>query len=70
MVKEILPAFSSKYIPNLKEYREAGIANLEKEYLEKLLSVSKGNIKEAGKISGLSRSRLYGLLKKHNIERP
>ncbi len=65
-----ISTFSSKYMPSLKECREAGIAKLEKEYFEKLLMVTKGNVKESGKISGLSRSRFYGLLKKHNIERP
>lgn len=68
--KSDLSGFPSKYMPSLKECRETGIGKIEKEYLEKLISVTKGDVRESGRISGLSRSRLYGLLKKHNIERP
>lgn len=40
----------------------------EKEYIEKILEQTKGNIKEASKISGLSRKAIYEILKKHNID--
>lgn len=60
---------SSPLLPTLKGYRENGLAALEKEYLEKLLATSKGNVRQACQISGLSRSRLYGLLKKYEILR-
>ncbi|MFO7557877.1 MAG: helix-turn-helix domain-containing protein [Desulfobacterales bacterium] len=43
--------------------------SLEQEYLEKLIASINGNIQEACRISGLSRSRLYGLMKKYNITR-
>ena len=68
--KSNLSGLTSKYMPTLKEFRETGIAKIEKEYLEKLIMVTKGDVKESGRISGLSRSRLYGLLKKHNIGKP
>ena len=68
--KSDLPGLSLNYMPTLKEFRENGIARIEKEYLEKLIAVTRGDVKESGRISGLSRSRLYGLLKKHNIEKP
>jgi len=68
--KSDLSGLSSKYMPSLKECRETGIAKIEKEYLEKLIAATKGDVRESGRVSGLSRSRLYGLLKKHNIERP
>lgn len=42
--------------------------NFEKEYIEKLLIQTKGNIKEISKISGLSRKAIYEILKKHNID--
>ncbi len=60
---------SSSTLPTLKGYREAGLTTLEKEYLEKLMVSTHGNIKNACKISGLSRSRLYGLMKKYDITR-
>ncbi|MFZ5572105.1 MAG: sigma-54-dependent transcriptional regulator [Thermodesulfobacteriota bacterium] len=67
--KLVKPDMSSTMLPSLKDYRETGMASLEKEYLEKLMAATQGRIKEAGKLSGLSRSRLYGLMKKYNISR-
>jgi len=52
-----------KSLPNLREYRLA----MDLEYLQALLRQAGGNISLAGKISGLSRSSLYELLKKHNL---
>lgn len=60
---------SSSALSTLKLYREVGLNSLEQEYLEKLMACINGNIKEACRISGLSRSRLYGLMKKYNITR-
>lgn len=65
----VVPESNSNTLPPLKDYREAGLAALEKEYLEKLMVSTKGRIKDAGMISGLSRSRLYGLMKKYNVSR-
>ncbi len=53
-------------LPQLKDYREAAVAKSESRYLEKLMSLTQGDIKEACRISGISRSRLYSLLKKYN----
>jgi len=53
--------------PTLRDVRKAGVALLEKQYLQALVSRTHGNVKEALRISGLSRSRLYGLLKAHDI---
>jgi two-component system NtrC family response regulator len=53
-----------------RDFREAGVSNLEQQYLHDLMLFTKGNITEACRISGLSRSRLYGLLKKHKISTP
>jgi transcriptional regulator of acetoin/glycerol metabolism len=53
--------------PKLRDVRKVGIALLEKQYLQALVSRTHGNVKEALRISGLSRSRLYGLLKAHDI---
>ena len=51
----------------LKDFRETNVARLEKQYLEDLLIFTKRNIRDACRISDLSRSRFYDLLKKHNI---
>ena len=45
------------------------INKTERDYFEKLISLTNGSIKEACRISGLSRSRLYAILNKHNITR-
>lgn len=39
----------------------------EQRYLAELIAYTGGDIKKAYEVSGLSRSRLYGLLKKHGI---
>ena len=54
-------------LPTLKDFRDVSIARIEKGYLEDLMRVSGGRIKDACRISGLSRPRLYALLKQHNI---
>ena len=56
-------------IKTLKEVRDTAIAEIEKRYLEKLMSHTKGDIKTACEISGLSRPRIYALLKKYAVSR-
>lgn len=51
---------------SLKSFRKSAYSDLEEMYLRNLLS-SSGDIKEACTLSKLSRTRLYGLLKKYNI---
>ena len=55
--------FLEKSLPSLRLYRQA----MDKEYFKALLSRTGGNISQACKTSGLSRSSLYALLKKHNL---
>ncbi len=50
-------------LPTLNEYRN----KIEKNYLKMLLNKVKEDREEASRISGISQSRLYGLLKKHNL---
>lgn len=50
---------------NWSEYRKAEQERVEARYLDNLISVSGADIKEAIRISGLSPSRLYGLLNKY-----
>ena len=57
-----LPAF-----PRMQDIREKAIGESEKKYLQDLISFTRGNIQESCRISGLSRSRLYLLLKKYQI---
>lgn len=57
----------AKELPELQKYREAAIAEAERRYLEDLLSKSEGNVARACQVSGLSRSRLYALLKKYRL---
>ncbi|HOW86389.1 MAG TPA: sigma-54 dependent transcriptional regulator [Candidatus Aminicenantes bacterium] len=52
---------------SLKDWRDAGLARLEGEYLAGLMRTTAGDIPEACRISGLSRSRLYTLLKKYGV---
>jgi two-component system NtrC family response regulator len=58
---------SSKIFPKIQELREKAITEVEEKYLKDLISFTQSNIKEACQLSGLSRSRLYLLLKKYNI---
>lgn len=58
---------ATKDLPPLADFREAAIAEAEKTYLQALLVSTNGNIKEVIRRSGVSQSRLYALLKKHNI---
>jgi two-component system NtrC family response regulator len=53
-------------LPNLREYREA----MDRQYLQDLMAHTAGDIKTACQLSGLSRSRLYELLKHHMIPLP
>lgn len=56
-------------LTSYKKYREHVFNHAEKPYLKKLLTTTGWNIDEACTISELSRSRLYALLKKHDISR-
>jgi two-component system NtrC family response regulator len=58
-----------KNLPSYKAYREDTVAAAEKVYFEELLSRTEGNLKEACRLSGLGRTRLYTLLKKHGLNR-
>ncbi len=54
----------------LKERRESAFAREERQYLQELMAMTGGNIRDACKISGLRRARLYQLIKKHGIKIP
>ena len=56
-------------LPLLKNYRDEAIAKAEAIYLVELMRQTRGKIKEACDISGLSESRLHALLKKYDTPR-
>jgi two-component system NtrC family response regulator len=58
---------SAPPLPRLDEARAAAIAASEELYLQELMAVTAGDVPKACAISGLSRSRLYALLKKHGL---
>jgi two-component system NtrC family response regulator len=62
------PSRSVTY-PKYRDFREATLAEAERKYLEDLMAFTRGNIKEACRVSGLGRTRLYTLMKKHGISR-
>jgi two-component system NtrC family response regulator len=51
----------------LDEVRKTAVAEVEKRYLQELMQQAKGNIQTACQVSGLSRARLYSLLKQYDI---
>jgi len=63
------PAPPSPVFPTIQEMREKVVDDAEKKYLHDLLSFTQGDIHKACRISGLSRSRFYLLLKKHKISK-
>ncbi|MGO9137830.1 MAG: sigma-54-dependent transcriptional regulator [Syntrophales bacterium] len=54
----------------LKERRESVYAREERQYLQELMNMTGGHIRESCEISGLQRARLYQLMKKHGIKIP
>jgi len=57
-------------LPSVQDLRESVLAETERRYFLELLSRTGGDIVECCRVSGLSRSRLYSLLKKHDIRTP
>ena len=54
---------------SLKETREAAALEAEKQYLMRLMAFTKGDMKEACRISGLSLPQMYAQIKKHRLQR-
>jgi len=54
--------------PAMTNYRDM-IESTEKAYLQNMLVITEGTIKKCCTISGLSRSRIYDLLKKHRLSK-
>jgi two-component system NtrC family response regulator len=58
---------ASPSFATLQKVREAALADVEQQYLKDLIEHTNGDIQQACRTSGLSRSRLYSLLKKYSI---
>ncbi|MEA3358257.1 MAG: sigma-54 dependent transcriptional regulator [Thermodesulfobacteriota bacterium] len=56
----------ARTLPGLRDFHKT----MEKKYLKDLIKLTKGNIKEACRTSGMSRSSLYDHLKRHKISIP
>lgn len=54
-------------LPSLHEFRANIFCQAENQYLQDLMMLANQDIRAACQLSGLSRSRLYALLKKHDI---
>jgi two-component system NtrC family response regulator len=65
---EALPGPPSGHLP-YKTFREQVLARAETAYFQDLMEMTRGDIKQACDLSGLGRTRLYALLKKHSISR-
>ena len=52
-----------------REAKARAVANFERAYITELLSLTRGNISQAARVSGKERSRLGKLVKKYGLER-
>jgi len=65
--KESLP-FTETFL-SFQDFRTTTLEEAQKKYFLSLMRFTKGNIKEACRVSNLSRSSIYSFLKKYNITR-
>jgi two-component system NtrC family response regulator len=56
-------------LPKYRSFRQSVLDDAEKRYIGDLMVLAHGNIKQACHLSGLGRTRLYTLMKKHGISR-
>ena len=65
---EPLPTAAEDF-PTLKEYRESLLVRAETRYLNNLMALTRGSVRDACRISGLGRTTLYQLMKKRGVSR-
>lgn len=65
--RELSEVHLSADLPTIQAFRETIYSEAEKKYLRDLMLSTNNNMGEACRISGLSQSRLYALLKNHRI---
>ena len=63
------PLEAPQELPPFKSFRTQALERVEKQYIQCLLDQTRGNITQACQASGLGRTRLYELMKKHGISR-
>jgi len=68
--KPKMPSDSSASPASLKEFRKTAAVQAERQYLQELVTSTRGDVKAACRISELSRSRFYELIKKYSITLP
>jgi two-component system NtrC family response regulator len=61
--------FQAGPFPTYRDFRQFILSQAEQKYFQKLMVLTQGNIQASCQISDLGRTRLYTLLKKHNISR-
>ena len=66
---EEAPPAAALALTSYQDFRETALARMEREYFQKLMRHTQGNLKAASRISGLSRSHLYTLLKRFQVSR-
>jgi two-component system NtrC family response regulator len=64
-----LPTPDREHFPKLKDFRDQALEELEAQYMRDLMHVCDGEINKACELSGLSRARVYALLKHYAIQR-
>jgi len=64
-----LPTPDREHFPKLKDFRDQALEELEAQYMRDLMQVCDGEIGKACELSGLSRARVYALLKHYAIQR-
>ncbi len=64
-----MPFFNLDDAPDWKTFRQRILEEAEEEYFNRLISLTNGDRKKIESISGLGHSRVYGLLKKHGLNR-
>jgi two-component system NtrC family response regulator len=60
---------SARTLPKFHHFRDLALKQAEKQYLQDLISICEGEIKEACRVAGISQSRLYALLQKHKVSK-
>lgn len=61
------PGLSAENLPPFREFRKNALEEAVRRYLSELMALCAGDMDDACRISSLSRSRLYGLLKEHGL---
>jgi len=67
LISEIASPLASEQVPDWKTYRHSILEGAEVKYYWDLYNYTGGDIKELARIAGVTKSRIYEILKKHQI---